>query len=124
MKFSSAARAAAAAMVLVLGLAHANAETPEKKVARPAVLKGFVVQAADNALVLKTFFREKNGEEVSVATNDDTKVTLDGKPAKLSDVKKGQWAHASPSEGTVTKLDVFTPKASTKPAAGAAPKSE
>jgi hypothetical protein len=74
---------------------------------------GVVVKMDGNNLVMTA-----KTKEVTVPTDDKTRVVLDGKPAKLSDLKAGMNVKAIPETGAATKIAVV-PSAVTKPAAEA-----
>ena len=63
-------------------------------------LKG-TVSGVDGTTVTVTTTNKKSGKtkDVKVMTDDKTKVTLDGKEAKLADLKAGQMVSVTPGEG-------------------------
>ncbi|MBI5723686.1 MAG: hypothetical protein HZA50_07000 [Planctomycetes bacterium] len=108
------------AVVAVLGLvvgtvvvAQDAPKTDPPKADQPKPLVGKVAKAADDKGVLEVtpFKRVKEGEKVEnvkVATDDKTVVTLDGKEAKLADLKEGLFVKVTPAEGTATKIEATT----------------
>ena len=82
--------------------AGATADKPKAK-----GLKGAVVKVDGTNLVIKN----KEGKETTVSTNNETKVTIDGKDAKLADLKADQMVTVSPAEGTAQTIVVAAPKA-------------
>ena len=48
----------------------------------------------------------KDGAEVTVATDANTAVMIDGKEAKVADLKAGQKVRVSPATGTAAKITV------------------
>jgi hypothetical protein len=73
-------------------------------------LMGTVVKVDGTNLVVKQMARgQTEAKEVTVATDDKTKVTLDGKEAKLADLKEGLRVMVSPAEGTATTIAAMTP---------------
>ncbi len=57
----------------------------------------------------------KKGEEkdVTVTVDDKTTYTVDGKDAKLEDLKEGQRITVTPATGTATHIEVMAPKKKT-----------
>ena len=82
--------------------AGAAAEKPKAK-----GLKGAVVKVDGTNLVIKA---GKEGKETTVSTNNETKVTIEGKDAKLADLKADQVVTVSPAEGTAHTIVVAAPK--------------
>ena len=80
------------------------------KPAKAAGLRGKVVKVDGLNLVVTT---GKKGQETekTVATDDKTVVTIEGKEGKLADLKAGQVVRITPDTGTATKIEVPTPKA-------------
>ena len=77
------------------------------KAAAPEALRGIVVSASNNSITLKS----KGGKETTVATNDQTKITVDGKSGTLADVKAGMHVKILPADGSVaTSVSANTPK--------------
>jgi len=81
----------------------------EKKAGK--ALHGSVVKVDGDKLTIKA--KEK---ETVVATDANTKVTIDGKDAKLADLKEGQVVTVTPAEGTAQTIVVAAakPKAAAK----------
>jgi hypothetical protein len=73
---------------------------------KQGIMKGFVVRVEEKKLV----FKDKAGPEVTVATTDATEVTLDGKPAKLSDLKAGLFVQVLSANDTADRIIARTPK--------------
>jgi ABC-type enterochelin transport system substrate-binding protein len=71
----------------------------------PKCLTGTVVKVDGANVTVKA--AEK---EVVVATNDKTVVTIDGKEAKVADLKAGMAVTVTPDTGTATKIVATTPK--------------
>jgi hypothetical protein len=82
------------------------------------MLRGKVVKVDGVNLTVKTG-RGDAAKEVVVITDDKTAVTLDGKAAKVADLKEGNWVRVTPVTGTATKIEAFTkrPTKSGTPAA-------
>jgi hypothetical protein len=91
-------------MVSVVGAADKPAKADKK-----ATLKGSVVKVDGTNLLIKA---GKKGEEkdVTVATDDKTVIMVDGKEAKLADLKEGQKVTISPETGTATKIEAKAAK--------------
>ncbi len=75
----------------------------------PMGLFGTVVKVDGTNLVIKQMVRGGEAKEITVATDDKTKVTLDGKDAKLADLKAGMRVIVNPAEGTATTVAATTP---------------
>ena len=107
------------AVALILGLAGvvsakdaapATADQPAKEKKDKAVSgsKGKVVKASEKELVIKTGGKE--GKEVTYTVDDKTKVTIDGKDGKITDLKEGQQVSVTPSSGTALTVEVKAAK--------------
>jgi len=94
------------ALVGILGLAAA-AWAEGEATSKPAPhkgLRGKVVKVDGANVVVKTWAREGEGKEVTVATDDKTVVTIDEKEAKVADLKADMTVLVTPAEGTATKI--------------------
>ena len=67
---------------------------------------GVVVRLDDTNLIMKT----KSGIEAKVATNDQTEVTIDGKPGALADLKAGTFVQVLSTNDTAYKIVASTHK--------------
>jgi len=103
----------------MVGAFNANAADPVKAVppptkpakpAKKAGLKGSVVKVDGTNLVISAG-KKNDAKEVTVATDDKTVVTIEGKPAKVSDLKPGQKVLITPETGTAQTIDVPAAKA-------------
>lgn len=79
-----------AAMVCLTTFEHAEAKTgasspPNQATADPQVHEGMVVSASTGQLSM----RAADGKEHMFKTNDMTRITVNGKPGKLEDLKSG-----------------------------------
>jgi hypothetical protein len=74
--------------------------------AKPATLKGTVVKVEEAKVTVKV-----GDKEVVVVTDSKTVVTLDGKDAKVADLKAGLRVSVTPVEGVATTIKARTPKA-------------
>ena len=72
-------------------------------------LRGKVVKVEGDKLVLATGGK-KNAKEVTVTTDSNTRVMIEGKAAKLADLKEGQQVNIRPAEGTAKAVTVAAPK--------------
>jgi hypothetical protein len=73
-------------------------------------LRGTIVKVEGANVIVKTMARgTTEAKEVTVATDDKTAVTVDGKEAKLADLKAGMRVNVTPAEGTATKIAASTP---------------
>lgn len=104
------------ALVLVLAVAvslfAADAPTSASK---PSTLRGKIVKVDGVNVTVKTMVRGGEGKEVVVVTDDKTTVTLDGKAAKVADLKADLFVKVTPAEGTAVTIDATT-KAPERPA--------
>ena len=91
-------------MVMVAPVAGKEKKGKEGAAAS-ATLKGKVVSVQDANVVVKAAKKE-----VTVATDDKTKVTLDGNEAKVADLKAGMLVIVTPAEGTATEIKATSPK--------------
>lgn len=116
------------AVALVLGLAGvvsakdaapAAADQPAKeKKDKAAGSKGTVIKADDKSVTIKTGGKEP--KEITYTIDASTKITLDGKDAKASDLKEGLKVAVTPASGTALTIDAKT--ATAKPKADKAAK--
>jgi hypothetical protein len=84
-------------------------------------LKGVIQSvSADGASLTLTAGKKTSPMEVTVTTDVNTKVTLDGKEAKLSDLKAGLYALVTPSTGTAKEIKASTEKPKKNAPAGGA----
>jgi hypothetical protein len=105
------------AIVGLTGVAALAQDTPkEAPTAKP--LMGAVVKV-DGAKVTIKSGRGDAVKETVVVTDDKTVVTIDGKDAKVADLKADLRVAVTPAEGVATKIEAKTPKARTD-----APKTE
>jgi len=96
---------------LVMGLACMAAMAADEKPAEQKSLHGKVVKVDGTNLIVSVKERgAKEAKEVTVATDDKTVVTLDGKDAKLADLTAGMRVKVTPATGTATKIEAKTPK--------------
>ena len=86
-----------------------RAANPEKKPKVKAV-KGRLVKVDGSNLVLNVAKKGEEAKEVTIATDANTKVTIDGKEAKLSDIPAGVMVGAMPDTGVAQQIIVQTPK--------------
>jgi hypothetical protein len=84
-----------------------KAEKGEKKAKAAKAVKGKVVKVDGDKLVIA---KGKNAEEVTITTDANTKITIEGKAAKLADLQAGQMVSVSPADGTATEIVVAAPK--------------
>jgi hypothetical protein len=108
----------AALAVAVMTSAAVPAMAADDKPATPAkadkaskkALKGSVVKVDGTKLVISAG-KKSDPKEVTVETDDNTVITVDGAAAKLADLKPGQKVTISPDSGTATKIEATAPKA-------------
>lgn len=99
------------ALALVLGLVAGNAEAAkgDKAAAKGAGkgkaaggVAGKVVKVDGTNLVVQT--RGKKAAEVTIATDADTVVEINGAKGALADLKAGMQVQATPNTGTAKKI--------------------
>ena len=99
--------------LLVCGLVGvAQAEKPAKGT-RP--IRGQVVSVAVDRTNVVVMTVGKKGGEVTVTTDKETKVTIDGADATLADLKKDMWVIVKPGTGLATSIKASTTKPEKKP---------
>jgi len=76
--------------------------------ARSPGLYGKIVKVDGTNVVVATRERGGTAKEVTVATDDKTEITVDGKAAKLEDLKADMRVYVTPPTGTATKVSVST----------------
>jgi hypothetical protein len=100
-----------AALLLFVGaimgimVSQAVGQGTEPTPTNPATLCGTVVKVDGANVVVKA-----GGNEVTVVTDDKTVVTLDGKEAKVADLKADMHVVVTPAEGTATEIKAKSPK--------------
>jgi hypothetical protein len=104
------------ALTLVTPAAHAKGvkgDKPNKgdKAAKrdPNSVVGKVDKVDGNTLTLLQGHGKK-AATVTVTTDANTKIRVNGQDAKLADIKPGMRVVASPNTGTATKVVAMTPK--------------
>ena len=80
-------------------------------------IKGQIVSVAADGTSVVVMTSGKKANEVTVTTDKDTKVTIDGAEAKLADLKKDEWVVITPGIGLATEIKASTKKPDKKPAA-------
>ena len=80
---------------LVIGGFCFAADAPDAK-----ALVGTIVKVSDEKLAVKV-----GEKEVTVTTDKNTKVTVDGKDAKVSDLKATMTVSVTPADGVAQKID-------------------
>ncbi|MBI5724543.1 MAG: hypothetical protein HZA50_11330 [Planctomycetes bacterium] len=90
--------AVVAALGLVVGaFAAAGAD-------KPTTLEGKVTKAVNDKCVLEVTAKDAK-EATKVETSDKTVVTIDGKEAKVADLKEGMAVVVTPDKGLATKIE-------------------
>jgi hypothetical protein len=103
--------------VVGIAMAQDGADKPKDK---PKVLRGTVVKVdGTNVTILTRASKDAEAKEVIVATDEKTKITIDGKEAKLEDLKKDIRVQVTPDTGTAVEIKARAPK---QPKGGDAPK--
>jgi hypothetical protein len=109
------------ALVVVLGMVGvavaAEGDAP-KKTRTPGIWGKIVKVEGTNIVVAARTRGSEDTKEVTVATDDKTVVTLDGKEAKLADLKADMFVRITPATGTAEKVIASTkmPERPKKPA--------
>lgn len=80
----------------------AKADKQAKKDAKGVV--GTVLKVDGTNIVVQT--RGKNGSEVTITTDANTKFSVAGKDGTIADVKTGANVMATPTNGTATKVTI------------------
>lgn len=96
--------------LLIAGMAGVAEAAKEK------ALKG-KISAVDGMKITVTSGGKKNPQTVDVTCDDKTTVTLDGKDAKVADLKSGYYVSITPATGTATSITATTTKPEKKPKA-------
>jgi|GEM_PF-2455400 len=93
-------------LAAVVILSFAGSVLAQTATTRPARgLRGTIVKVDGTNVVVKTMARGgAEGQEVTVATDDKTAVTIEGKEAKVADLKADLFVNVTPAEGTATKI--------------------
>ena len=107
------------AAVAVLGLAcYVLAEdTPAPK--KHDHIGGKIVKVEGTDIFIKTWAHgDQEAKEVTVKTDDKTVFTVDGKDAKLADLKADLFVRVTPKEGVATKVEASTKRPEHKKPAG------
>ncbi len=100
------------AVAIVLGVATlAMAQDKDAPKEKPKGLYGKVVKVDGKNLVVKVRAAKPGDEpkEVTIATDDKTEVTIEGKPAKLEDLKADMRVLVTPETGTAARIAVLAP---------------
>lgn len=84
------------AVVAVLGLVTGFALAADEV----KTLSGTIVKVDGAKVTVKV-----GDKEIVVITDDKTVVTVDGKDAKVADLKAGEKVVVTPAEGTATKIE-------------------
>lgn len=81
---------------------------------QPKPLYGTIVSVdvSTGNVVIKT--AGENSQQVTVATDSNTKIIISDKPSTLANLKAGLMARVVPATGTATEIRAFVPKPSTK----------
>jgi len=94
----------------LIGVAQAQVQGKQKaKGEKKPSVSGVVVKVEGEKLVVKVAPKGGDAKEVTVTTDNKTKVTLDGKKAALGDLKEGMKVKVTPDTGTAQKIDAKTP---------------
>ena len=88
----------------------ANKPTKADRAAKKAEkgVTGTVLKVDGTNIVVQT--KGKQGGEVTIATDANTKFTVNGKDATIADVKAGESVTASPAGATAQKVTIKEPR--------------
>ena len=81
-----------------LSAAHTGQAHSQQVQAKKRTIKGTVSSVDGETLVVSVTNKQGEKRDRKIKTDDKTKVTLDGKEAKLSDLKEGQQVKITPGE--------------------------
>jgi hypothetical protein len=88
----------------------AQAAQANKAAKGPKALNGTILKIDGTSITVKHPVKNADPKEVVVATDKDTKITLDGNEAKLADLKEGMRVKVTPATGTAKTIDAKTVK--------------
>ena len=100
--------------------AEKAAKAGGEKVAKPKALKGKLVKVDGSNLVLSVGKKNEEAKEVTIATDGNTKVVIDGKEAKLADIPAGATIGVLPDTGVAQQIIVQVAKPKKEKAAAGA----
>jgi hypothetical protein len=73
-------------------------------------LRGKIVSINGSSVVIQSHGRKDGKSTMTVVTDANTMVTIDGKSSKVSDLTAGLFVRVSPSEGTATIISATSTK--------------
>lgn len=82
---------------------------------KPKVHKGVFVKVDNNVVTYHGGVKGK-GKEYTIKIDDSTKVTLDGKDAKIADIKGDTYIEITETKGTASAITALTTPPAPKPA--------
>jgi len=105
------------AAVVVASVSFAFAADDAKPAHKPFDgVRGKITKVDGASITVSTMNREtKETKDVVVATDDKTVVKIDGKEAKVADLKADMFVKITPATGTAATVDAFTKMPSHKP---------
>lgn len=111
------------AAVVVASVSLAFAADDAKPAHKPFDgVRGKIAKVDGANVTVTTMNREtKETKDVVVATDDKTAVKIDGKEAKVADLKEGMYAKITPATGTAATIEAFTKKPEKAPKGDAKP---
>lgn len=78
------------------------------------------VDASAGKIVIKPLGNDPDAQEVTIATDEKTTVTVSDKAATLADIKIGMIARITPPSGTATDIRAYPPRTASQPASAPA----
>ena len=82
-------------------------------------LTGTIVSVSGASLTVSVTTKKGKSKERHVKTNEKTKITLDGKEAKLSDLKKDEQVSVTLEHGTASEVSATSATSNGSPNTGA-----
>ncbi|MGE5608099.1 MAG: hypothetical protein ACM359_02490 [Bacillota bacterium] len=104
------------AVLSLVGVVQAQqpAKKTEKKDAK--TVAGQIVKVDGSKITVKS--KGTDAKETTITVDDKTKITVDGKSAKLADLKEGQHVKVTPGTSAAKKITATTEKKGDKKDAG------
>jgi hypothetical protein len=106
--------------VLAMSLALAGDATAKDAGGKHG-LRGKIVSVTGSSVVIQSHGKTEGKSTVTVVTDANTMVSIDGKSSKVSDLTAGLFVRVSPSEGTAAVISATSTKPEHKHAGKKAP---
>jgi hypothetical protein len=108
-------------VIMVLMMSLALAGDAMAKGAGNHGLRGKIVSVTGNSVVIQSHGKKDGKSTMTVVTDANTVITIDGKSSKVSDLTAGLFVRVSPSEGTANIISAMSTKPEHKHAGKKAP---